>query len=206
MSVTYSDVGLYPLLIIDAVKGCCSIEYERPEWNIHFKKGRKMIPRLNSFAEEYRGLGGRIIWVKPTPWTEKYLPDNINRLYHENPHATFYVTENEDEYNEFPPDIEVKLGDTIIEKNNYSAFTNPHLMGVLNSDTYLITGVYADGCVNATIVDGWSNGLFSFILSDLVESMDDPVKQQQKNLLLKHSWPLMYGHVMTSEDYIKLVN
>jgi len=200
------ETGLYPLLIIDPVKGCCSSEYERSEWNIHFSKVRELIPRLNSFAKKYRSMGGRVIWVKPTPWTEDHLPENINRLYRENPQATFYVTENIEEYAEFPSEMEVEPGDLIIEKNSYSAFTNSYLMDVLDSDTYLVTGVYADGCVNATIVDGCSRGLFTFILSDLVESMDDPIKQGQKMFLLSHGWPLMYGHVMTSKEFLRLLD
>ena len=199
-------IGLCPLLIIDAVKGCCSIEYERPEWNIYFSRVRELIPRLNSFAEEYRGMGGQIIWVKPTPWTEEHLPENINRLYRENPRATFYVTDNVEGYAEFPPKIEAMPGDLVVEKNSYSAFTNSRLMDLLGSDTYLVAGVYADGCVNATIVDGWSRGLFTFILSDLVESIDDPVKQGQKNFLLSHGWPLMYGHVVTSREFLRLLD
>ena len=92
----------------------------------------------------------------------------------------------------------------MLEKNNYSAFTNPLLRDALGSDTYVVAGFYADGCVNATIVDGWGRGYFTFILSDLVESMDDPVKQGQKRFLLSHGWPLMYGHVMTSGELLKL--
>jgi nicotinamidase-related amidase len=206
MFLNKADVGLYPLLIIDAVKGCCGIEYERPEWNIHFSRVRELIPRLNSFAKKYRGMGGRIIWVKPTPWTVEYLPENINRLYRENPHADFYVTKNVERYAEFLPEMEVEPGDLIVEKNSYSAFTNSRLIDLLDSDTYLVVGVYADGCVNATIVDGWSRGLFTYILSDLVESMDDPVKQGQKNFLLSHGWPLMYGHVMTSKEFLSLLD
>lgn len=200
------DVGLYPLLIIDVVKGCCGLEYERPEWNIRFSKVRELIPRLNGFAKDYRGRGGRVIWAKPTPWTEEHLPENINRLYRENPQATFYVTENVDEYAEFPPEIEVEPGDLVVEKNSYSAFTTPRLMDLLDSDTYLVAGVYADGCVNATIVEGWGRGLFTYILSDLVESMDDPVKQWQKDFLLSHGWPLMYGHVMTSVEFLRCLD
>lgn len=197
--------GSYPLVVIDPVKGCCGREYERPEWNIHFSRVRDLIPRLNDFAERYRAQGGRVIWVKPATWTEEHLPDNINRLYRENPRATFYVTENVEEYSEFQPGIEVEPGDQVIEKNSYSAFTNPRLMDALGSDTYLVAGFYADGCVNATIVDGWGRGCFTFILSDLVESMDDPVKQGQKRFLLSHGWPLMYGHVMPSEEYLRLI-
>ena len=75
----------------------------------------------------------------------------------------------------------------------------------MDSDTYLIAGFYADGYVNATIVDGWGRGCFTFILSGLVESMDDPVKQGQKRFLLSHGWLLMCGHVMSSEEYLRLV-
>jgi len=39
-----------------------------------------------------------------------------------------------------------------------------------------------------------------------VESMDDPVKQGQKNFLLSHGWPLMYGHVMTSKEFLRLLD
>jgi len=197
--------GPYPLVVVDPVKGCCGREYERPEWDIHFSRVREVIPRLNDFVKRYRGLGGRIIWVKPTPWTEEYLPDNINRLYRENPRATFYVTEGVDEYAEFQLGIEVEPVDLVIEKNSYSAFTNPLLGEALGCDSYLVAGFYADGCVNATIVDGWGRGYFTYILSDLVESMDGSVNQEQKRLLLSRGWPLMYGHVMSSGEFLRLI-
>ena len=197
------DAEPHPLVVVDPVKGCCGREYERPEWNIHFGRVRETIPRLNEFAERHRAMGGRVIWVKPVTWTEENLPDNINRLYRENPRARFYVTEHAEEYAEFQPGIEVKPEDRVVVKNSYSAFTNPRLMEALDSGTYLVAGFYADGCVNATIVDGWGRGCFTIILSDLVESMDDPVKQDQKRFLLSHGWPLMYGHVVSSRDYLR---
>jgi hypothetical protein len=80
-----------PLVIIDVVKGCCNKEYEIPEWDIHFTQIRKMLSELNDFAQKHRDNGGQIIWIKPTPWTKENLPDNINKLYQENPDATFYV-------------------------------------------------------------------------------------------------------------------
>ena len=188
-----------PLVVINVVKGCCDIRYERPEWGLHFSKVRKMLPRLNEFTKYYRNNGGQIIWIKPTPWTEYYLPDNINKLYKENPNARFYVEDYITEYSDFPEIIEIESEDIILEKNTYSAFSNPKLSHVL-VDSYLIAGVYADGCVNATIVEGWSKGYFTYIISDLVESMDQEVKQSQKNHLLSHGWPLMYGHVINSKD------
>jgi len=197
--------GLCPLVVVDPVRGCCGLEYERPEWGIHFSRVREVVPRLNGFVERHQSLGGRVIWVKPVPWAEGYLPDNINRLYRENPRATFYVTEGVDGYSEFQPGIDVEEGDVVIEKNSYSAFTNPLLTEALGCDSYLVAGFYADGCVNATIVDGWGRGYFTYILGDLVESMDGTAKQEQKRYLLSRGWPLMYGHVVSSGEYLKLV-
>ena len=193
-------ISKYPLVIIDVVKGCCNKQYEIPEWNIHFQKTRKMLPRLNRFAETYRNHGGQIIWIKPKPWTKENLPDNINKLYEENPEATFYVKDNIDEYSDFPDVIKVAEEDIVLMKNNYSAFTNPKLSEYIQ-DGYLIAGVYADGCVNATIVEGWNRGYFTYILGDLVESMDSDSKQNQMKMLLKYSWPYMYGHVINSEEF-----
>lgn len=133
------------------------------------------------------------------------LPNNINKLYHENAKATFYVRNNVEDYSNFPSEIDIMSGDSFIEKNSYSAFTNPLLSDLLEKDAYLIAGFYADGCVNATIIDGWGRGYFTYILSDLVESMDAQIKQSQKRYLLNHGWPLMYGHVMTSTEYLKLI-
>ncbi len=189
----------YPLVVIDTVKGCCDIQYEKPEWNLHFKKVREMLPRLNTFVKTHRENGGQVIWIKPTPWTIEHLPANINKLYNENPNARFYVEENIDEYNEFPNSITIESDDIVLEKNNYSAFVNPKLSRLLD-DSYLIAGIYADGCVNATIIEGWSKGHFPYILTDLVESMDSEVKQNQKKHLLIHGWPLMYGHVINSSE------
>ena len=132
--------GLCPLVVVDPVRGCCGLEYERPEWGIHFSRVREVVPRLNGFVERYRRLGGNIIWVKPVPWTEECLPGNINRLYRENPEATFYVKGDVEGYSEFQPGIEVEQGDLVIEKNSYSAFTNPLLGDALGCDSYLVAG------------------------------------------------------------------
>jgi nicotinamidase-related amidase len=201
-----TTVRLHPLIIIDMIKGCCYKKFERPEWDISFEEIRKMIPRMKEFSDIYRSLGAQIIWIRTTPWTEEYLPKNINRLYHENPHATFYTTHDVEESVEFCEEMNVRPQDKIFVKNTYSAFANPDLLKFLREkeeDTYLIAGVFSDGCVNATIIDGFTKGLFTIILSDLVESMDG--NQEEQRQLLTHRWPLMYGHVMTSQDFLSRV-
>lgn len=205
-SVISTTVGLYPLIVVDPINSCCSEKFERPEWNITYSKIRQMIPRLRKFIDKYRKLGGQIIWIRTTPWTEEFLPRNINRLYHENPHATFYTQKDVKESVEFYNGISVHSEDKIFIKNTYSAFANPHLQVFIKkqgTDTILISGIFAEGCVNATIVDGFTKGLFTIILSDLVETMDDKQQQTHKKHLLTHQWPLMYGHVMTSNEFLK---
>ena len=205
-SVISTTVGLYPLIVVDPINSCCSEKFERSEWNITYSKIRQMIPRLGKFIDKYRKLGGQIIWIRTTPWTEEFLPRNINRLYHENPHATFYTQKDVKESVEFYNGISVHSEDKIFIKNTYSAFANPHLQVFIKkqgTDTILISGIFAEGCVNATIVDGFTKGLFTIILSDLVETMDGKQQQTHKKHLLTHQWPLMYGHVMTSNEFLK---
>ena len=204
-SVITATVGLYPLIVVDPINVCCSEMFERPEIDITYSKIRQMIPRLIEFADEYRRLGGQIVWIRATPWTEEFLPKNINRLYHENRQATFYTRKNIKESVQFYGGVKVHQSDKIFTKNTYSAFADPHFRQYIEeqgADTVLISGVFAEACVNATIVDGFTQGLFMIILSDLAETMDDKQQQAHKEHLLTHQWPLMYGHLMTSNEFL----
>jgi len=201
-----ATVRLYPLIAVDLMNACCSEKFERPEMNITFNKIRQMIPRLIKFTDEYRRLGGKIIWVQSTPWREQYLPKNINRLYHENPKATFYTKHDIEESVEFFDGVSPHEADEIFTKNTYSAFADARLQKLFRKrrwDTYLLSGVFAEACVNATLIDGFTKGLFAVILSDLVETMDDEEQQDHKGHLITHQWPFMYGHVMTSSEFLK---
>ena len=201
-----ATVGLHPLIAVDLINACCSRKFERPEIDVTFNRIRRMIPCLAEFADNYRKLGGKIIWVRTTPWKEEYLPKNINRLYHENPQATFYTEHDIDESIEFCPPIRPGKTDETHTKNTYSAFADGSLHRLFQKhkwDTYLLSGVFAEACVNATLIDGFSKGLFTIILSDLVETMDDKDQQAHKGHLLTHQWPLMYGHVMTSTQFLR---
>lgn len=205
--VIKATVGLYPLIVVDLMNGCCSDKFERPKINITFNRIRQMIPSVVEFTNEYRRLGGKIIWVRSTPWREEYLPKNINRLYHENPYATFYTEHDIEESVEFYNGISPREPDEIFTKNTYSAFAPDARLWKLfrkhRWDTYLLSGVFAEACVNATLIDGFTKGLFTIILSDLVETMDDEEQQAHKKRLITHQWPFMYGHIMTSNEFLK---
>jgi nicotinamidase-related amidase len=198
--VINATVGLYPLIVVDLIKSCCSEKFERPEIDITFSRIRQMVPKLKTFTDTYRRLGGKIIWVKTTPWTEEYLPKNINRLYRENSDATFYTQHNIEESVEFYDEIDPREPDIVIAKNTYSAFADEALQKLFLKnrwDTYLLSGVFAEACVNATLIDGFTK------LSDLVETMDNERQQTHKKHLLTHQWRVMYGHVMTSSEFLQ---
>ena len=204
--VANTTSGLYPLIVVDVIKSCCNQKFERPEIDIAFSRIRQMIPKLKTFTATYRRLGGKIIWVRTTPWTEEHLPKNINRLYRENPDATFYTQHDVEESVEFYDGIGPRKYDMVIVKNTYSAFADEALQKLFQKhrwDTYLLSGVFAEACVNATLIDGFTKGLFTIILSDLVETMDNERQQTHKKHLLTHQWRVMYGHVMTSKEFLQ---
>jgi len=147
------------LIVIDAVNGCCHKNCEDTERGITFSKIRGIIPQLNNFIGEFREkIGGKIIFTNITPWTKEYLPRNIQELY-EDPATTYYShgSKFEEEFYIVNP----KEEDIVVTKNNYDTFSNPEFDKILkeNGIQYLvITGVFTDGCVLATICGGFSHG------------------------------------------------
>ena len=197
------DSKIYPkmnksntaLLVIDVVNGCAHEKCEIPEWKISFSKIREMVTRLREFIDDYRKIiAAPIIFVNITPWTKEKLPENINELYTD-PDARYYAKENScfaEKFYKVKPDAE----DVIITKNSYDAFTNPELEKLLREKgiQYLVvTGIFTDGCVLATVANGFSAGFHFVMLADLIETTDDKERQELSALLKKRVFPLQYG-------------
>lgn len=193
------------LVIIDIVNGCCHKDCEDVERGITFSKIRKIVPKLKDFIEQFRDkIRGKIIFTNITHWTKKYLPENIKELY-EDPATTYYGdgTEFEKDFYLVKPREE----DIVITKNNYDTFSNPEFDKFLkeNEVKYLvITGVFTDGCVLATICGGFSKGYNFVILKDLVETTDVKTRQELCKYLLDYTFPVLYGKSMISKKFIKL--
>lgn len=193
------------LLVIDIVNLCTHPKCETPEWNISFSKIRKMVPRLKTFIKKYREIvGAPIIFFNLTPWRKESLPDNLNELYTD-PKARYYSKDDSG----FPEKfylLKPQEGDAVITKNSYDAFSSKKLNKFLKDRKirYLvITGVFGDGCVMATICGGFSNGYNFVILKDLIETMDHKTRQDLQRLLKEFAWPIMYGKTINSEDFLK---
>ena len=191
------------LVLVDIVNSCCHKNCENEEWGITYSKIREMVPKLNDFIEEFRNkIGGKIIFTNLTSWTKEYLPENIQELYTD-PETTYYGDGSEFE-NDFYI-IKPKKEDIVITKNNYDTFSNPEFDKILkeNGIKYLVmTGVFTDGCVLATICGGFSRGYNFVVLKDLVETTDKKIRQELCQDLVDYTFPIMYGKTLTSQEFI----
>lgn len=192
------------LVVIDIVNGCCVGE--------EFKKIREMVPNLKEFIKDYREVAKTpIIFINITPWTKKYLTGNINELYTD-PKACYY-SKDKSGFEEGFYSVVPEKGDLIFTKNHYDAFVNSDFRKYLkeNQIRYLIiTGIFSDGCVLATICGGFSRGYNFVILKDLIETTDASNRQDLQKILKESTWPIMYGRTITSKGFLgswqKLIN
>jgi nicotinamidase-related amidase len=191
------------LLVIDVINSCAHGAYEDPERGIHYDKIRRMIPSLSSFIASFKELGGSVILMTTVPWQEQYLPDNINELYRENPDARYwseYTDGHAEQFYGIPTD-----GVTVFAKNSYDAFTSEDLVRTLEEmhvRYVIVTGVFGDGCVLATICGGFSKGYHFIIARDLIETTDDEERQAFQRYLKQRMWPLMYGTTVDSYEIL----
>lgn len=190
------------LVVIDIVNGCCHEDCEDAERGIRFSKIRDMVQNLERFIEEFRArIGGKIIFANLTPWTKEYLPRNLQELYTD-PEAEYYGGGGFGE--EFYL-LKPKEGDPVITKNTYDTFSNPDFQKILkeNGIRYLVmTGVFTDGCVLATICGGFREGYNFVILKDLIETTDVPIRQELAERLKKHTFPFLYGKTLTADEFL----
>lgn len=192
------------LLIIDVMNSCASPECETPEWNIHFSKIRKMVPSLINFIQDFKKtVGGRTFYVKSTPWRKEFLAENVNELYEQEQFAYYSkdsTGKDKDLYGVTPD-----KNDKIFEKNTCDALTNPELVNELkkNKIKYLIvTGVFTDGCVLASVLGGFSQGFNMVVLKDLCETTDSPTRQLIQQKLFEFTFPYMFARVITSKELL----
>jgi nicotinamidase-related amidase len=192
------------LLVIDVINSCAHKTYEDPGRDIHYNKIRQMIPHLSAFITCFKQLGGRVILITTVPWQEQYLPDNINELYRNNQVAQYWSKDTKGKAEQFyriPTD-----GALIFAKNSYDAFTNKDFVNTIKEMQIryiIITGVFGDGCVLATICSGFSWGYHFIIAKDLIETTDDEERRAFQRYLKQRMWPLMYGTTIESHQILK---
>lgn len=192
------------LLVIDPVNSCAHERCETPEWNIRFTKIRTMLPKLAKFVSEYRKrVGGLVVFTTITPWNKENLPENINRLY-QDPRA-YYYSDDTTGFDEKFHDVIPEKSDLVYMKNTYDAFTIKEMVAGFEKrgiKYIVITGIFTDGCVLATIASGFSKGYNFVILKDMIETTDDLERQKLQELLVGYTFPVMYGKTMTAREFL----
>jgi nicotinamidase-related amidase len=189
----------HALIVIDIVNGCCHQEYEFTKWGLTYKSIRKMVPKLKNFISYYKSeSNGLVVYVKVTKWLKNKVASNIRKLYQRDPDTSFYTEHNASKSVKFYK-VKPKKKDVIITKKTYDAFAGGKLHKILKNQgikTLLVTGVFGDGCVHATINGAFSLGYELCILKDLVGYMDN--KQDLKDVYEQKSWRFLYGEVVNS--------
>ena len=193
------------LVIIDVINSCAHEKYELPKVHIKFTKIRKMIPKLEKFIERYRKVfEGPIFFVKTAPWRKEYLTDNINELY-ERRHYSYYTNDISGFAEEFHK-IKPQKKDIIIEKNTLDVFAIDKIINQLNNKKIkyiIITGIFTDGCVLASIAGGFSRGYSIVVPKDLVETTDHPKRQLLQKIFIDYTFPFLFARVCTSTKLLE---
>lgn len=206
------------LLVVDVINSCAHEKCEVPKWEIRFSRIRQMVPRLEKFIEEYRKVvGGLVIFGKTVPWRKEFLPENLRELY-EDPAACYYSEDSSGFADRLGPfreefyQVAPQEGDVVVTKNTYDAFADPKFIEVLEQRGIryvLITGVFGDGCILASICGGFSRGYNLVILKDLIETSDVPIRslkgpnrQELLARLKEYTFPYMYGRTPTAAQFL----
>ncbi|MCL4417208.1 MAG: cysteine hydrolase family protein, partial [Actinobacteria bacterium] len=146
----------------------------------------------------------KTFFTKTPPWKKEFLPENINTLYSDP--STSYYSEDNSGFSEKFYLVKPNPKDVIINKNNYDAFSETDLNRILKEKGVkyiVVTGVFTDGCVLATIIAGFSLGYNFVILKDLIETTDSKIRQELQEKLKEFTFPIMYGRTLISSDFIE---
>jgi nicotinamidase-related amidase len=192
------------LVIVDVINSCAHVNFETPEWNIHFSKIREMVPNLINFIDEFRiKVAGPIMFIKTVPWRKEYLAANVNELY-EDKRFSYYSKDTTGKAEEFYQ-IEPKPGDFVFDKNTCDAFSNQDLNEELKKRKIkylIITGIFTDGCVLATVLGAFSKGFNVIVLKDLCQTTDSPTRQLIQEKLFEFTFPYMFARVVNSKEVL----
>lgn len=206
MKKLYPKMNSYntALIIIDVINSCASEKCELKNKGITFSKIRKMVPSLELFIEKYReNVNNNIIFTNTVPWKKEFLADNINELYTD-ANAVCYSKDNSGFAEDFFR-IKPQSKDIVFTKNTNDAFADGKLNKILTKRgiKYLvITGIFGDGCIMATINGAFSCGYNLVILENLIETTDTKMRQEILGNLKKYTWPIMYGRTLTSNRFL----
>jgi ureidoacrylate peracid hydrolase len=104
---------------------------------------------------------------------------------------------------EIVDELAPQAGDTIIDKQRYSAFYNTSLevlLRALETTLLVVTGVTTNICVESTVRDAFFRDFKVTVLEDCVGAVDEMMQQGPL-----HSFRYGFGDVISSTDFIAAI-
>ena len=167
----------------------------------------KIVPNINRLAQTVRDTGGTVIWIKTTftdevlaSWSVYYemaTPEQGQKRIEALTAASLG--------HELWASLDVRPGDTIVEKNRFSAFIqgSSNLADVLRTrglDTLLITGTVTNVCCESTARDAMMLNFRTVMVTDGNAAVTD----EDHNASLC-AFYLTFGDVMPTDMLIALL-
>ena len=171
---------------------------------------REIVPNINRLADACRSSGGAVAWVQVTVAPEggaDYWPGLLDHVNTPERAALFIDALADGSHGHaIWPDLEVKDGDIIVNKNRYSAFlpgASP-LADQLNErgiDTVIITGTLTNVCCESSARDAMMTDFKAIMVSDGNACLRDDEHLAALSTILQ-----VFGDVYSTDELVALLN
>jgi maleamate amidohydrolase len=151
VDVTYGFTGDKGLTLEDAIKqystACGPAAWEA-------------MPRLTALIGLFRNLDLPVVFTRSDSAAAPFMGKATKSK---------GLTPRDVHFDSFPPEIEPRTDEWVLEKSRASCFFQTPLATYLTRhrvDTLVMCGVSTSGCVRASVVDGFSHGYTTFVVDD----------------------------------------
>ena len=195
------------VLVIDMTNG-----FMDPNAPNYVEGGRQMAPELSKFLTQCRAAGIKIFYTSLEYRADKANMNHIVRLFQEK-HGEHLISGGHD--TEFYDVCAPMEGETIIRRDNYSAFnaTNlDHLLRYNGIDLIAITGVCTDVACFATARDGMYRNYDVALISDLTATIAWPdiglgaMSAEECKIAAMNNMFQTNCDVMSSERFLSMID
>jgi nicotinamidase-related amidase len=201
----YEPISLAPgntaLIVIDMQVDFCSPAGFAAGRGKKLTRIRNIIGKLDIFARTLSDLGVFVVYTKFISG-KGITPGNLARAVLSKKYVIPCArgSGGEDLYN-----IKVPTEAVVIEKPHYDSFAYTNVKQLLSErgiKNLLVTGLRTELCVDATAKRAATEGYDTFIISDLVATYDDKLKNHERVLDFFNTY---YGFVIKSQDILDIL-
>lgn len=144
-----------------------------------FPAAMRMLPSLQGFVEEMRGLGYAVVYTKVEHNENTDSPVWRSR-YAIRPHRALTCRQGTPGA-DIRPEVAPQPGDIVVVKQRYNAFYNTNLELILRArgiDSLVYTGIATNVCVEATAREGFCRDFWTTLVSDCMAAHSEAAHLQ----------------------------